>query len=341
MRPYRSSVKAEDFSAETRAFFAGKRVLVTGGGGFIGSHVVEQMLVLGARPVVPTRKGVAPFIAHLGGEVALIKADLREANQARAACQDTDAILHLAADIGGLAYNIAHPASIFDNNMRLGLNVLAAAASRNVGRVLLCSSACVYPRHCSIPTPESEGFVGEPEPTNAGYGWSKRMLEFLGAQYQMERGLSVAIVRPYNAYGPRDTFDPERSHVIAALIRKAVESRDGILEVWGSGAASRSFVYVDDFARGLVEAAARHPGADVLNIGADEEISIADLAAMIAQLTGAATGRTLRLAFQPDAPAGQPRRRCDTTKARQAIGFEAKVSMHDGLRRTIAWYLAQ
>ena len=341
MNAYRSSVRAEGFSAETRAFFKGKRVLVTGGGGFIGSHVVEQILSLGARAVVPTRKGAAPFLTHLGGEVALVKANLSDASQAEAVCKGADVMLHLAADIGGLAYNIAHPASIFDNNMRLGMNVLAAAAFHKVGRVLLCSSACVYPRHCSIPTPESEGFVGEPEPTNAGYGWAKRMLEFLGAQYQTEHGLSVAIVRPYNAYGPRDTFDPERSHVIAALIRKAAGSRDGILQVWGSGSASRSFIYVDDFARGLIEAAARHPGADVLNLGSGEEISIADLAALIAQMTGAATGRPLRLAFQPDAPAGQPRRKCDTTKARQAIGFEAKIAMPEGLRRTIAWYLAQ
>lgn len=341
MSAYASAVSAADFHADTRAFFAGKRVAVTGGAGFIGSHVVEQLLALGAEVVVPSRSGGAGHLAHLGGRVELRRADLADDDQCRAALAGVQVVMHLAADVAGLSYNMAHPASIFDANMRMGLSVLAAARHLAAERVLLCSSACVYPRHCSVPTPEAEGFDGEPEPTNAGYGWSKRMLEFLGAQYAREFGLSVAIGRPYNAYGPRDTFDPERSHVIPALIRKALAAEDGVLKVWGDGKASRSFVYVDDFARGLVEVAARHPRAEAVNIGADEEITIDALAALVARLVSERTGRPLRLEFDATAPSGQPRRHCDTTKAEALLGFTARVPLETGLANTIDWYAAR
>ncbi|MCA1907976.1 MAG: NAD-dependent epimerase/dehydratase family protein [Magnetospirillum sp.] len=337
---YATSVCAGDFHAETRRFFAGKRVVVTGGGGFIGSHVVEQLLAMGATVAVPSRTGQGRFLGHLGDRVEQRRADITDDGACRAALKGADVVMHLAADVAGLAYNMAHPASIFDANMRMGLAVLAACRDLDIGRVMLCSSACVYPRFCSVPTPESEGFLDQPEPTNAGYGWSKRMLEFLGAQYAAEFGLSVAIARPYNAYGPRDNCDPERSHVIPALIRKALSAKDGVLPVWGDGKASRSFVYVDDFARGLVEVAARYPLAEAINIGADEETTIGELAGLVAQLISERTGRPLRLQFDTSAPAGQPRRHCDVTKARTLLGFEAKVGLRDGLSRTIDWIMS-
>jgi len=165
------------------------------------------------------------------------------------------------------------------------------------------------------------------------------MLEFLGMQYEQEFGLSVAIARPYNAYGPRDQFDPERSHVIPALIRKAVDSGGGEFPVWGNGEASRAFVYVDDFARGLIEVAARHPKADPVNIGADEEVAIRHLAEMIADLTFELTGKQPRPVFDPSAPTGQPRRNCDTTKARAVLDYVTREPLKDGLRKTIKWHL--
>lgn len=341
MTAYRSAVGAADFHPDTRAFFTGKRVVITGGGGFAGSHVVEQILALGANVAVPTRSGTARHLAHLRGQVDIRRADLTDDASCRAALDGAQVVMHLAADVAGLSYNMAHPASIFDANMRMGLSVLATSRSLKVKRVLLCSSACVYPRFCSVPTPEEEGFRDEPEPTNAGYGWSKRMLEFLGARYADEFGLSVVIGRPYNAYGPRDTFDPERSHVIPALIKKAFDATDGVVRVWGDGKASRSFVYVDDFARGLVEVAARYPAADPVNIGADEEITIGDLSALITRLVTMRTGCPLSLAFDPTAPAGQPRRHCDTSKAQRLLGFTARVALADGLGRTIDWYLSR
>ncbi len=341
MTEYRSGVTAADFHPETRSFFAGKQVAVTGGCGFIGSHVVEQLRRLGAAVVVPTRSGRPGHLAHISDEVELRQADVAAEEGCMTALAGCSVVMHLAADVAGIAYNVAHPASIFDANMRMALSVMAASRRLGADRVLLCSSACVYPRFCTVPTPEEEGFRGDPEPTNAGYGWAKRMLEFLGARYADEFGMSIAIPRPYNAYGPRDTFDPQRSHVIPALIRKALAAEDGVLRVWGDGKASRSFIYVDDFARGLIETAARYPAADPVNIGAEEEITIGELAAIVASLVESRTGRPLGLEFDAGQPAGQPRRCCDTAKARRVLDFHTRVPLADGLARTIAWYCAQ
>ena len=329
------------YSDETRSYFRGKRVLVTGGSGFIGSHVVEQLLTLDAHPVVPSRTGSSTYLASLGNSVELTHTDLRQRSPTINLMVGIDTVLHLAATVGGLAYNIGHSAEIFDANMRVDMNILHAATRAGVNRVLLCSSACVYPRHCTIPTPEEEGFEGVPDPTNAGYGWSKRMLEFLGATYADEHGLSVAIARPYNTYGPRDHFDPDRSHVIPALILKALEAVDNEFEVWGDGDASRAFIYVEDVAHGIIETAARHAVADAINIGSNEETPIATLAEMITTLVSQITGHTPTAVFRPDAPAGQPRRKCDTTKARLLLGLEARTPLIEGLARTIEWYLAE
>jgi GDP-L-fucose synthase len=271
--------------------------------------------------------------------VELLHGHLEDEQTALDATRRASVVLNLAASVAGIGWNAAHPASMFMDNMAMFFSSLRAAAKAGVDRYLVTSSACVYPRHCSIPTPEAEGFVGEPEPTNAGYGWAKRMEEFLGRAARDEFGFSVAIARPYNAYGPRDDFDPETSHVLPALIRKAVESTDDVFQVWGDGSHSRSFLYVDDFARGLIEVAARYPVAEAVNIGAAEETTIREAAQLIAEHVSSILHKDLQPIFDPQGITGQPRRACDTSVAMAKRGYQAKVSLRQGLRQTIEWYV--
>jgi GDP-L-fucose synthase len=340
MKPYASLSSPEEFHADTRAFFRGRTVAVTGGTGFIGSHVVEQLLRLGAKPIVLSRRTEAKFLRHCLSEVEFRQCDLESYESTLKAFEGASAVLNLAAKVAGLEYNRKHSASIFHQNMQIFLNVIKAVQLLRVERFLVTSSACVYPRECKIPTPEEEGFVGEPEPTNSGYGWAKRMQEYLGAQYAREFGLSVSIARPYNAYGPRDNFDTSSSHVIPALIRKAFETTDGFLNVWGDGSHSRSFLYVDDFARGLLEVAARYPMADPVNLGTPEETTIRELATRIADLVSEVRGLLIQPHFEPTGLTGQPRRCCDVSKASRVLGFRSKIGLVEGLRRTVEWFAA-
>jgi GDP-L-fucose synthase len=321
------------------AYWDKKKVLVTGGGGFIGSHVVELLLRSGKGVTVTVADRPSPAkkrnLKAVWKDISFKKAELSDPRAAVKLCRGQDVVLNLAASVGGVGWNSAHSASLFRDNVAIGVNVLEAARRADVGRFLVVSSACVYPRDCAIPTPESEGFRGEPEKSNEGYGWAKRMSEYAGRAYAAEFGMEVAIARPYNAYGPRDHFDAERSHVIAALVKRVCDGEDPV-RVWGDGSVTRSFLYVEDFARGLLEVAEKHPKADPLNIGADEEISMRELAGLIVRLSGSRA----KLAFDPSKPSGQPRRRCDTSKARRTIGFEARVSLTEGLARTIEWYRA-
>ena len=337
---YLSGVSIDEFHPDTVKFFSGRRVLVLGGSGFIGSHVVEQLLVLGAHPVVLSRSKMPPFLAHLP-DVELHLGSLEDIQLLQRVTAGCSVVLHLAAAVAGIEYNNSHPATMFIDNMAIFFNAIRAASKANVDRVLVTSSACVYPRHCSIPTPEEEGTVGSPEPTNEGYGWAKRMEEFVGAAAAREFGLSVAIARPYNAYGPRDNFAPDRSHVIPSLIRKAVEAQDGEFKVWGDGSHSRSFLYVDDFARGLLEVAARYPEADPVNLGNNEETTIRETAELVAAAVTLKTGRKVRPVFDPAGITGQPRRCCETAKARRTLGYVARIPLRSGLQHTVEWYLTQ
>jgi GDP-L-fucose synthase len=338
MISYRSMVTREDFTHETRAYFSGRRVAVPGGAGFIGSHVVEQLIALGAHPIVLTRRQWPGHLAHTLPQIEVQLCDLSDFSCVRGCFSGASVVLHLAAMVGGLQMNLAQPATIFQDNLQTFFNSIRAAREAGIERFLVTSSACVYPRHCSIPTPETEGFRDEPEPTNAGYGWAKRMQEFLGSKYAEEFGLEVAIARPYNAYGPRDNFNANSSHVIPALIRKAFGTEDGALPVWGDGSHSRSFLYVDDFARGLLEVAARLPTADPVNLGADEEVTIREVADRIAAEVGRVRGIRIAPQFDPAGLTGQPRRRCDTRKAERLLGYRARVPIAEGLRRTIQWF---
>ncbi|MEZ0371135.1 MAG: NAD-dependent epimerase/dehydratase family protein [Candidatus Sericytochromatia bacterium] len=319
------------------SFWRGRRVLVTGGNGFIGSFVVEQLLAAGAlvRSTASREATRTRFLERVAGDIEICVGDLAEPEHARRCVANQEIVMHLAAVVGGIEYNRTHPGSLFRDNTRPFLSVLEAAREAEVGRFLVTSSACVYPRDCTIPTPESEGFKDSPEPTNAGYGWSKRMQEYLALAYHQEFGMDIVSARPFNAYGPRDDFDPATSHVIPGLIEK-IESGVDPLVVWGDGSASRSFLYVEDFASGLLAVVQKAKGPEAINIGADEEITIGELSRQLVELSG----RPLELVFDRSKPNGQPRRSCDTRRAESELGWSAKVLLREGLRHTLDWYRA-
>lgn len=316
-------------------FYSGKKVLVTGGAGFIGSHLVEMLVQRGAQVTVPVRSLTdnKRFLNAVKDDIEIVEADLLNPQRCTDIVTGKDIVMNLAALVGGIEYNIKHPASIFRDNLQIFMNVIEAARKANVERFLVTSSACVYPRHCTIPTPENEGFTDRPEPTNEGYGWAKRMEEFLGDAYHREYGMKIAIARPYNAYGPRDNFNPESSHVIPALIKRVIDGENPLV-VWGDGSQSRSFLYVADFARGLMEVCEKYAESDVLNIGADEETTIKEIIEMIVELSDVKT----EIQFDTSKPTGQPRRHCDVMKVKEKIGYQAQMSLREGLANTIQWY---
>lgn len=320
-------------------YWTGKNVLVTGGNGFIGSFVVEQLLRAGAR-VRSTASSEATqyrFLSAVSQDIEVCVGDLSHEAIARQAVKGQDVVLHLAAHVGGIAYNRSHPATLFQKNMTPFLSVIEAARHAGVEKFLVTSSACVYPREVSIPTPESEGFLEQPETTNAGYGWSKRMQEYLAQAYREEFSLPVVTARPYNAYGPRDDFDPKTSHVIAALIHKIEEAhrlKQSHIVVWGDGSASRSFLYVEDFARGLLTVAEKATGPDAYNIGAPEEVTMGELAQLLIKLSG----YSLEIQYDTSKPNGQPRRSCDSSRAEQELGFKTQFSLKTGLTNTFKYY---
>ena len=299
------------------SFYQNKSIFVTGGSGFIGSHLVKALKQKKAKLTAPTRKQL----------------DLSDKKAVNKAFQKVDYLFHLAAHVGGIHYNNAHPATLLYQNLLPTLNVLEAARLNKVKRVLIVSSACVYPRHCSVPTPESEGFLDHPEPTNFGYGWSKRIAEVLAQTYSQEHGMKIGIVRPYNVYGPGDNFDPKQSHVVPALIKKVCDGQNPLV-VWGDGSATRSFIYVDDVVKGMMLALEIYPKPDPINLGTTEEISIKDLSQLIIKLAGSKA----TIKFDKSKPNGQPRRNCDTKKASRLLNFKATTKLVKGLPKAIKYY---
>jgi len=323
------------FTPEVERFFTTKRVLVTGGAGFIGSHLVEMLVDLGAKVTVPIRKStLLDYLTAVSSRIRVIEADLNDRASVDRAMRDQEVVLHLAAAKGGgIAHSMAHHGSLFRDNMASFINVLDVAREQSVPRFLMVSSACVYPRDSKVPTSEDEGTRDMPEATNAGYGWSKRMEEYLTLAFSEEFGMNVRIARPFNAYGPRDDFFRETNHVIPGLITRVLRG-DNPLVVWGSGKQTRSFLYVTDFARGLLEVCAQDNTIGPVNLGSDEEVAIGDLARLIVELSE----KKVAIVFDATKPDGQPRRTCDVTTARRLVGFEAKIPLRRGLVSTIAWY---
>ena len=314
-------------------FYKDKNVLVTGGNGFIGSFVVERLLKDGANVSVASRTQ-KNFLTYVENDIKFVKCDLLNKNDALNACKDQDFVFHLASRVAGIGYNIEHSGTMMTENSIMSLNMLDAARKSSIERYQYISSTCVYPREASIPTPEGEGMLGDPEPSNLGYGWAKRVGELQAKMHAKEFGMKVSIIRPMNAYGPRDDFDPETSHVIPALIRKIINAKTEVL-IWGSGNQTRSFVYVDDVARGMLMTLEKLTMPDPINIGTNEEIKIKDLVSIIVKITGR---NDLQIKYDTTKPEGQLRKTASTKKAEELIQFKPKYSLEEGLKHIIDWY---
>ncbi|MDP1721698.1 MAG: NAD-dependent epimerase/dehydratase family protein [Candidatus Gottesmanbacteria bacterium] len=316
-------------------FWNNKRVLLTGGLGFIGSHLTAKLLESGARvAILDNASNPSPLNKkNTPKDVEMISGECKDPQKAQLACKGIEVVMHLAAKVAGVAYNQAHKGSMLSENLLIQTTMMDAAQKAGVERFLAVSSAVVYPSDAIIPTPESEGLRGEPEEVNGGYGWAKRVNELLARYYHEEFGFEVAVVRPYNCYGPGDHFFPTPTHVIPSLIRRVMDGEDPVV-VWGSGRQTRAFLYVEDLVRGMMLATEKYAVADPVNLGSDEEVTMKQLIETIIRVSGKAS----RITFDTTKPDGSMRRNSDNRKAKDAIGFTAQIPLEEGLKKTIEWY---
>ena len=301
-----------------------KRIVVTGGAGFLGSYVMERLAARGCRDVF------VPLIEDFD----LVRMDdvVRLYEEAR-----PDIVIHLAAVVGGIGANREHPGKFFYDNLMMGVQLIEVARQRGLEKFVALGTICAYPNLTPVPFKEEDLWNGYPEVTNAPYGLAKKMLLVQSQAYREEYGFNGIFLMPVNLYGPRDNFNPNSSHVIPALIKKCLDARDAgaeAIEVWGTGSASREFLYADDCAEGILLATEKYDSSEPMNLGAGREILIKDLVELIVKLTGFEGA----IRWDPTKPDGQPRRCLDTTRAEKAIGFKAKVAFEEGLRNTIEWY---
>src|SRR5216117_1713644 len=309
------------------SFWSNKRVLITGGAGFLGSFVVEKLRQRGCKDIFdPRRKDY----------------DLVEMEAVKRIHKDTqpNMVIHLASRVGGIGANQANPGKFFYDNLMMGAQLMEVGRQAGLEKFVAISTICAYPKFTPVPFKEEDLWNGYPEETNAPYGLAKKMLLVQSQAYRQQYGFNSIVLFPVNLYGPRDNFDLQTSHVIPALIRKCLEAkrRDASnIEVWGDGSPTREFLYVEDAAEGICLAAERYDSSEPVNLGSGMEISIKDLVHTIKRMTGF-TGEII---WDTTKPNGQPRRSLDTSRAEKHFGFRAKTSFEEGLHRTIEWYKDQ
>lgn len=302
-------------------FWSGKKVLLTGGSGFLGTVVAERLRAEGAELIIPRSA----------------KDDLRKNDVCKRVVKGVDIVMHLAGNVGGIGYNREHPGTLFYDNLMMGVQLMHESMLAGVDKFIAVGTICAYPKLTPIPFKEEDLWEGYPEETNAPYGLAKKMLLVQSQAYREEFKFNSIFVLPVNLYGPGDNFDPASSHVIPALIKKFVDAKqrqEEFVSVWGSGNATREFLYVDDCAKGIILAAEKYNKSDPVNIGSSFEISIKDLANLIKDIVDF-KGNIIWDTTKPD---GQPRRKLDTSKAEREFGFKAKIDFKAGLKKTIQWY---
>lgn len=304
-------------------FWKNKKVLVTGGHGFLGSHLVEQLKRFGADVIAPTHS-----------QYDLIN---REHIIKMYKTYPVDMVIHLAAVVGGIGINQKHPGKFFYDNLMMGVQLIEYARQAKIPKFVALGTICAYPKLAAVPFKEDDLWDGYPEETNAPYGLAKKMMLVQSQSYRQEYGYNAIFLLPVNLYGPGDNFNPESSHVIPALIKKcldAAESRSASIQVWGDGSPTREFLYVSDAVKGILLAAEKYNKSAPVNLGSSYEISIKDLVELIAK----ETGFNGAIEWDPSKPNGQPRRKLDTARAKREFGFESETTFVDGLRKTIEWY---